>query len=39
MLGIEDPVVVLGYIVVIILVIVSLLYGWFNRDKGEDKNG
>lgn len=38
-LGIEDPFVIAGYAVAIGLVVVCVVYGWMNRDKGEDSNG
>ncbi len=35
-LGINDPIIILGYAFAIGLTIACVVYGWLNRDKGED---
>jgi hypothetical protein len=39
MLGIEDPLIVIGYALSIGLAAACILYGWLKRDEGADSNG
>jgi hypothetical protein len=36
MLGIEDPVILLGYILSIGVTVICIIYGYWKKDKGDD---
>ncbi len=35
MLGIDDPIILIGYIVAIGLTVACIVYGWLNRERRE----
>ena len=39
MLGIDDPLIIIGYVLSIGLAVACVLYGWLKKDEGEDSNG